>query len=174
MRRTVVFERAKRNPAPVVADLRTSTGRGKTKLPSAQLITWIDDWGITNGQELADLCLYVCGIETTRAGISNWRKNHGRSLRTTSPNKRLVPWRIAPQHADHKFIRALRAEMRRRDGHLVNPPDESRRRAVLKELAEKRMVIDYDLDVGPHLVVPGPRDLDLVREYTPPRRGGQY
>lgn len=159
--------RAKRRPVPIVAGLYTPTGKGQAKLPSAALHRWIA-MGITNNQQLADLCLAEQGIETTRAGISYWRKQNGYPpMRTRNEStEALVPWRVKPEHSNDRRIRALRSEARIREGLPVNAPDLARHHAVFNELRKLKAVVYYD-QVNGFQYVPRREGIDLDVIFDP-------
>lgn len=158
--------RAKRRPVPLVAGLDFQTGKGNEKLPSQALHRWIA-MGINNNQQLADLCLAEQGVETTRAGISYWRKVHGYPpMRTRNAStEALVPWRIKSEHSHDRRIRFLRAEARIREGLPVNEPDLARHHAVMNELRKLKAVVYYDQENGFQFVPPRPGiDTDLISD----------
>lgn len=158
------YERLMRGPlARVEASLYWQTGPGKAKLDDS-LVKPLVEAGL-NGQQIVDVLRHRHGIETTRAGVSYWRKVRGYPVKTRSANtEALVPWRVLIKDESHRLLKALRTEARLRDGFKPARNDIQRLHSVVAEMRELGgMVVYYDQTNGFRLVEPRPGiDTDMI------------
>ncbi|MCG5464098.1 hypothetical protein AB0K35_28715 [Micromonospora sp. NPDC053740] len=82
-------------------------------------------------------------IRISASGWSYFRGKNGLDARAVS-DEELVPWSVKHQHRNNYYLYCLRQEGRRRHGKKLDEHAETRVNAFLRDLAEQRVVVDYD------------------------------
>ena len=121
--------------------------------------------GLTN-KEISDVLVTHGCPQMSSAAISAWRKRHGYTLRSMTPERvALIPWKVAVKDGRHRYYVCLALAARSRAGHELAPKDRARLDKFVRELAEANAVIHYDRVNGWVAVPPRPGiDEDLIRD----------
>ena len=114
-------------------------------------------------EEIADLNEEITGFRPTVSTISKKMQRMGEEPRQ-KPNKTLLPWKVKPEHWDHRFRYMLQCEARRRECPTCEQSATCRKWAAeLARILGESLVVSYDQRIGWHLVDRLPTDKDVIR-----------
>lgn len=137
---------------------------GRRQLPPVAELGRMRDEGMTL-REIADRVFELTGERVTKSAISAALVRAGQGKKLTRYEE-LIPWRVQMGHQKHYHLRMLRLEGRRRAGYALDPGQERRLDAWIKELRAAQAVINYkpSQEPGFHCVpVREGVDTDLIR-----------
>lgn len=126
-----------------------------------EVIRWFEE-GRTY-QWMIDKYKEKYGIDTVPSMWGNFRRRRGLDRRIVRDDD-LIPWFVKEEHRWAYPLVMLRTEARRRAGHPVTKPDQSRLATWKQMLEEENAVVHYDPDTeeGFFYVPRQPEDDDLI------------
>lgn len=122
--------------------------------------------GLTQ-QQIADQWEEDSNVRVSRAAIGLAIARYG--LQSSKPRKRyaeLIPWKIRPEHRQHRDVKMLRLESRRREGLPLSEDDKRRLTNWKAALLDAEAVVYYhpETEQGFFWTPREEQDGDLVRQ----------